>query len=70
SGPGACPFNRLYWDFLLRNADRLRGNPRLAMPYRTLAGMAARHDAIRAEGEAARRELGATAFDPGAAWMP
>jgi len=36
-GPGACPFNFLYWAFLLRNQKTLRGNPRLAMPYRTLA---------------------------------
>jgi deoxyribodipyrimidine photolyase-related protein len=38
SGPGACPFNYLYWAFLLRQKDRLSRNPRLAMPYRTLAG--------------------------------
>jgi deoxyribodipyrimidine photolyase-related protein len=37
SGPTACPFNYLYWAFLIRNARILRGNPRLAMPYRTLA---------------------------------
>jgi deoxyribodipyrimidine photolyase-related protein len=38
SGPTACPFNFLYWAFLIRNAGLLRANPRLAMPYRTLAG--------------------------------
>ncbi len=37
SGENACPFNALYWDFHLRHADRLAGNPRLAMPYRQLA---------------------------------
>ncbi|MFC0241509.1 cryptochrome/photolyase family protein [Rhodopseudomonas telluris] len=53
SGPKACPFNYLYWAFLIRNARQLRGNQRLAMPYRTLAGWdAARKAAITAEAEA------------------
>ncbi len=38
TGPNACPFNYLYWAFLIRQKDRLANNPRLAMPYRTLAG--------------------------------
>jgi deoxyribodipyrimidine photolyase-related protein len=33
TGPKACPFNSLYWDFLHRNKEKLRGNPRLAQPY-------------------------------------
>ena len=40
TGPDACPFNALYWDFLARNADKLGNNVRLAMPYRNWAKMA------------------------------
>jgi deoxyribodipyrimidine photolyase-related protein len=40
AGPDACPFNYLYWNFLIENADKLARNPRMAMPYRTLANMA------------------------------
>ena len=36
---GACPFNYLYWHFLMENQRRLAGNPRMLMPYRTLARM-------------------------------
>jgi deoxyribodipyrimidine photolyase-related protein len=39
SGPTACPFNLLYWHFLIENGPRLANNPRMAMPYRTLAKM-------------------------------
>ena len=39
SGKTACPFNYLYWDFLIRNAETLSKNPRMGMPYRTLAKM-------------------------------
>ena len=39
TGPGACPFNYLYWNFLIENRQRLEHNPRLAMPYRSLAAM-------------------------------
>ena len=60
AGPRACPFNRLYWGFLERNRDRLRDNPRLAMPYRTLDGFGPdRRRALLEEAEACRRELGA-----------
>lgn len=38
SGAKACPFNYLYWAFLIRNERTLRGNPRMTMPYRTLDG--------------------------------
>jgi deoxyribodipyrimidine photolyase-related protein len=46
-GPKACPFNFLYWNFLIENEKKLANNPRMAMPYRTLEAMdAARHDQI------------------------
>lgn len=40
NGPDACPFNYLYWDFLIRHRDKLNKNPRLGMIYRTLDKMA------------------------------
>lgn len=39
TGPKACPFNYLYWDFLSRNRDKLEQNPRLALAYRNLEKM-------------------------------
>jgi deoxyribodipyrimidine photolyase-related protein len=39
SGAQACPFNYLYWDFLMRNRDKLQNNQRIAMAYRTLDRM-------------------------------
>jgi deoxyribodipyrimidine photolyase-related protein len=51
SGPKACPFNALYWNFLIVNKDKLASNQRLAMPYRTLENM----------GEARRAEIASDA---------
>jgi deoxyribodipyrimidine photolyase-related protein len=48
TGADACPYNALYWHFIDRHADKLSGNPRMAMPYRTWARMKdeKRHDLI------------------------
>ncbi|WP_289034295.1 cryptochrome/photolyase family protein [uncultured Roseibium sp.] len=48
TGEDACPFNALYWDFLDRNAERLRGNRRLATAYSTWERMGeAKQDSYR-----------------------
>ncbi|WP_323151554.1 cryptochrome/photolyase family protein [Pseudomonas glycinae] len=35
----ACPFNALYWHFLMRHGELLRGNQRMSMMYRNLDRM-------------------------------
>jgi len=48
TGERGCPYNALYWDFIARHRDRFAGNPRMAMPVRTLDKMdPARRQAIR-----------------------
>lgn len=39
TGEKACPFNYLYWHFLIRNEDKLRSQHRLAMMYRQIDKM-------------------------------
>lgn len=39
NGANACPFNYLYWDFLIRNRDTLKSNHRMGMIYNTLNKM-------------------------------
>ena len=34
SSTDACPFNSLYWDFMIRHRDELENNPRIGMIYR------------------------------------
>lgn len=52
NGPKACPFNYLYWNFMIENKDKLSSNPRMAMPYRTLSKMdAEKRAAITADAD-------------------
>jgi len=41
SGPDACPFNYLYWNFMAEHAEQLQQNPRMALAYRHLERMSA-----------------------------
>ena len=59
-GPDACPYNALYWDFMIRNEKTLGGNMRMAMPYRTLSRFKpADREAIQQEAERIKTEFGA-----------
>jgi deoxyribodipyrimidine photolyase-related protein len=58
NGPEACPFNYLYWDFVMRNADTLQGNPRMGMIYRSLERTSdERRAAIKSDAESFFRNL-------------
>ncbi len=60
TGPKACPFNLLYWHFLLRHRERFARNPRMAQMYRTWDRMAEdRRETVLAEGDALLDRLSA-----------
>jgi deoxyribodipyrimidine photolyase-related protein len=56
TGDDACPFTTLYWDFLMRHADRFANHPRMAPQVKNLTRLAPEERAaIRARAEAIRR---------------
>ncbi len=47
TGPKACPYTTLYWDFLIRHEPKLKKNPRMGMQLKNLARLdTAARDAI------------------------
>jgi deoxyribodipyrimidine photolyase-related protein len=63
-GPKACPFNALYWDFLIRNERYLAGNPRLGVMYKQIARMDPEMKAaITTDAARSREAFGATPRD-------
>jgi len=62
SGPDACPFNLLYWHFLVRHRERFGANPRMGQMYHTWDRMDATHrETVLADADAflSRMEAGA-----------
>ncbi len=50
TGPKACPYTTLYWDFLMRHETMLAGNPRMGMQVRNLARLTTdKREAIRTQ---------------------
>ena len=58
TGPKACPFTTLYWDFLARHRERFERHPRTALQWKNLARKPdAEIDAIREAAASLRKRL-------------
>jgi deoxyribodipyrimidine photolyase-related protein len=57
-GDEGCPFTTLYWDFLMRHKELLRGNPRMKLQLRNLDRFdASRRRAIRKQARTVQSAL-------------
>jgi deoxyribodipyrimidine photolyase-related protein len=66
TGPRACPWNALYWDFIARHAEKWARNPRMSLPLRNWRAKPEPEQlALRAAAAAHLAEL-----DAGSAWAP
>lgn len=58
AGDDACPFTTLYWDFLMRNENKLRRNPRMEMQWKNVACLdISSRRSIRAQAEKVKSEV-------------
>lgn len=58
TGPTACPFTTLYWDFLMQHEPRLRKNQRMSMQVRNLDRLKEKEkNEIREQAESIRQAL-------------
>ena len=67
TGPAACPFTTLYWNFLDRHEALLRGNPRMALVIAQLDRLPAKERQAIAAAAAAHLERAAGSGPAGAA---
>jgi deoxyribodipyrimidine photolyase-related protein len=63
SGDDACPFNTLYWDFMIRHRERFAGNRRMGLALKNVdrLGQAERKE-IRLRAERLRAAMGVGAI--------
>lgn len=58
TGDTACPFNALYWDFLVRHEDKFRGNQRMPFVFATWDKFSPdKQEAIRSQASATLRNM-------------
>jgi len=63
TGQDACPFTTLYWDFLLRNRERLRRNQRMSLQLRNAAKLSRdRAAAIKKRANQIRKDPSCSSF--------